>query len=201
MRLNECVGADGSFAKDAWSEPKRRRCASSLTDIRPTRIEWAARDGDVRGLSSELKSLTVRHDVFVTKTNQGAPKWTCSMCGDEHEGLATVFGWMTPYAWFIDERSDKRKGDCDGDMCLMTDRKGGTHGYIRGHLRLRVHDPDQDYFTWSVWVELAKDEFNLNSDHWEDPERAQLLPSPGHLATVLPYEQGDTWAPGATLQP
>jgi len=95
----------------------------------------------------------------------------------------------------------QRKGDCDGDMCLMTDRKGGTHGYIRGHLRLRVHDPDQDYFTWSVWVELAKDEFNLNSDHWEDPERAQLLPSPGHVATVLPYRVGDTWAPGATLQP
>lgn len=42
-------------------------------------------------------------------------------------------------------------------MCFMTDRNGGTHGYIRGHLRLRVHDPDLDYFVWSVWVELAKD--------------------------------------------
>lgn len=125
--------------------------------MRLPRIERAARDGDVRGLSSELRSLTIRHDVFVTETNQGAPKWTCSMCGDEHGGLATVFGPMAPYAWLTDERSDRRKGDCDGDMCFMTDRNGGTHGYIRGHLRLRVHDPDLDYFVWSVWVELAKD--------------------------------------------
>lgn len=130
----------------------------------------------------------MRHDVLVTETNQGAQKWTCSMCGDEHVGLATVFGPMAPYAWLDDERRDKRKGHCDGDMCFMTDRTGGFHGYIRGHLRLRVHDSDLDYFVWSVWVELAKDDFDLNSDHWEDPERAQLLPSPGYLATVLPYE-------------
>jgi hypothetical protein len=69
------------------------------------------------------------------------------------------------------------------------DRSQGRHGYIRGHLRLRVHEADLDYFVWSVWVELARDEFNLNFDHWEDPERAQLPPSPGHLATILPYEQ------------
>ena len=111
------------------------------------------------------------------------------MCGDEHVGLATVFGPMAPDAWLTDGRSDRRKGDCSGDMCFMTDRQGDTHGYIRGHLRLPVHDPDVDHFVWSVWVELAEDDFNLNSDHWEDPERAKLPPSPGHLATVLPYEQ------------
>jgi hypothetical protein len=129
------------------------------------------------------------HDVLVTETKQGTHRWTCSMCGDDHEGLATVFGPMAPDAWLVDVRRDRRKGHCDGDMCLMTDLTGGKHAYIRGHLRLRVHDPDLDYFVWSVWVELAQDDFYLNSDHWEDPDRDQLLPSPGHLATVLPYEQ------------
>jgi hypothetical protein len=134
-------------------------------------------------------ALIMRHDVFVTEPNQGAQKWTCSMCGDEHLGLATVFGPMAPYAWLDDERRDKRKGHCDNDMCFMTDRSGGKHRYIRGQLRLRVNDPDLDHFVWSAWVELDGAEFKLNLDHWHDPDRAQLLPSPGHLATTLPYEQ------------
>jgi hypothetical protein len=130
----------------------------------------------------------MRHDVFVTKKSASAPEWNCSMCGDEHLGLATSFGPMAPDAWLTDGRSDRRKGECDGHVCFMTDRDGTDHAYIRGQLRLRVDDADLDYFVWSVWVELALDEFKLNYDHWEDPDRAQLLPSPGHLATVLPYD-------------
>lgn len=118
-----------------------------------------------------------------------AATWICSTCGDEHDGLATVFGPEAPDAWLIDERRDRRKGECDGDMCVMPQRKGPSRGFIRGHLRLRVLDSDLNYFIWSVWVELTEADFTLNADRWEDPDRAELLPSPGRLATQLPYEQ------------
>jgi Uncharacterized protein conserved in bacteria (DUF2199) len=108
------------------------------------------------------RPLIMRHDVFVSEMKSSGPAWTCSTCGDKHEGLATTFGPFAPDVWLDDTRSERSKGKCDGHVCLMTERDGADHGYIRGHLELRVADADLDCFVWSVWVELAKDEFNLN---------------------------------------
>lgn len=111
--------------------------------------------------------------------------WTCSLCGESHEGMATVFGAPAPDAWMAATDQERSGGDLGGDQCVIT-LDGTTHYFIRGHIEIPVVDSDE-VFVWSVWCSLSRDSMRTAVEHWDDPARDRLPPVFGWLNTSLPY--------------
>ena len=77
--------------------------------------------------------------------------WTCSRCGEEHEGLPHDLAFDAPMHW------DGGKSDNDeltDDLCVWTDDAAGPAFFIRGLLTLPVLDADDD-FRYGVWSSLS----------------------------------------------
>ncbi|MEI7056379.1 DUF2199 domain-containing protein [Nocardioides sp. CCNWLW239] len=118
--------------------------------------------------------------------------WRCATCGDEHGGLATVFGPFEPDAWASATDSQRERGEINRDMCVLPDGET-THYFIRGELQLPVIDADLDVFAWSVWASLSAPNMKMTVEHWEDPERAGLPPMFGWLSNwLMPYDPPTT---------
>lgn len=116
-----------------------------------------------------------------------ASTWTCAICGEHHQGLATVFGPPAPEPWLEATRRQRRRGEINDDLCAFEDDAGRERYFLRGHLEIKAPDLEEGQFIWSVWVELDADGWDATGRHWDDPDRDQLLPLPGILATDLPY--------------
>lgn len=119
--------------------------------------------------------------------------WTCSTCGDEHRGLATVFGSDAPWNWHVAGAAERDAGELTSDVCFLPDPdpEVGTHFFLRGHVELPLREPvaGAETFVWSVWVSLSAESLKLVFDHWDDPDRAAKLPPMfGYLCSDLPYE-------------
>jgi hypothetical protein len=114
--------------------------------------------------------------------------WHCSICGEGHQGLATVFGSPAPAPWLEAAESARRRGDLNDDMCVLP--TGGSYRhFIRGHIEVKAPELPQGTFAWSVWVELSAEDMQTSADHWNDPRREELLPMPGSLVTDLPFDE------------
>lgn len=139
--------------------------------------------------------------------------WTCTTCGRPHSGLATVFGSDAPHDWHVATAAQRDEGELTDDVCFLPDADPaqGTHFFLRGHIQLPLLEPlgAEESFTWSVWVSLSIESLEHVFEHWDDPDRAQLLPPMfGWLRSDLPYEpstldlrtQVHTRAPGLVPQ-
>jgi hypothetical protein len=126
-------------------------------------------------------------------TSSDASAWTCTTCGAEHRGLATVFGSDAPWNWHVAGAAERDAGELTGDVCFLPDPdpEVGTHFFLRGHVELPLREPvgDATTFVWSVWVSLSGESLTQVFEHWDDPERAEkVAPMFGYLCSDLPYE-------------
>ena len=111
--------------------------------------------------------------------------WTCRTCGEQHEGLATVFGPDAPDPWYAATDEERASGDINADQCVL-ELDGQTHFFMRGQLEIPVTDvPELGPFVWSVWVSLSPESMQLAIDHWTDPDRSKLDPMFGWLCNRL----------------
>ena len=92
-------------------------------------------------------------------TSSDASAWTCTTCGAEHRGLATVFGSDAPWNWHVAGAAERDAGELTADVCFLPDPdpEVGTHFFLRGHVELPLREPvgDASTFVWSVWVSPA----------------------------------------------
>jgi hypothetical protein len=100
-----------------------------------------------------------------------------------------VFGSSAPEPWVEATRRQRWRGEINDDVCVFRDDAGTDRFFIRGHLEIKAPELDEGTFTWSVWVELGRADMELVGEHWDDPQRAELAPMDGVLATDLPYPQ------------
>lgn len=114
--------------------------------------------------------------------------WTCSRCGEAHEGLATVFGPDAPDAWLAATGAQRTHGELGADQCLLT-LEGTTHHFIRGHIEIPILDREDEVFVWSVWCSLSRESMRTTVERWDDPDREFLPPMFGWLNTRLPYAE------------
>lgn len=115
-------------------------------------------------------------------------RWECGTCGQQHRGLATVFGAQAPDPWVHAAESEREAGELTADMCVI-EIKGEQHYFLRGHIEIPVIDVPGDVFSWSAWVSLSQESMQKIADHWDHPARASLPPVFGWLCNELPYEQ------------
>ena len=113
--------------------------------------------------------------------------WQCGSCGQQHQGLATVFGAQAPDVWMHATLAEREAGELTGDMCVL-EVGGERHYFLRGHIDIPLLDSPGEVFSWSVWVSLSQESAQKIADHWDDPARASMPPVFGWLCNELPYD-------------
>ncbi|MEV6712433.1 DUF2199 domain-containing protein [Lentzea sp. NPDC051208] len=112
-----------------------------------------------------------------------SPGFTCSCCGEVHEGLPSGYSMVAPVYWSPDV-AGKPGSFLDGEQCVIENE----HFFVRGRIVLPVRDADED-FEWGVWVSLSPANFLRMTEVFEDPARVNEPPYFGWLSTILPgYE-------------
>ncbi len=106
--------------------------------------------------------------------------FTCSVCGERHEGLATDWGFTLPdVVWAIPEAERAEKARFDSDLCLF-----GERHFIRCFLGVPLNDAG-DQFGWGVWCEVGRPVFMRYAELYEADGSAEPV-HPGTLANRLP---------------
>ena len=109
--------------------------------------------------------------------------YTCSNCGEIHEGLPFSYGTHAPALWFeIPEDEREHRALLSSDQCVIDEE----HFFILGSLEIPVLDAEEDLFSWNVWVSLSEQNFDRMLELWETDGRESEPPYFGWLSTALP---------------
>ena len=63
---------------------------------------------------------------------QGKTCWECGICGQQHDGLAMVFGAQAPDPWLQATPAEREGGELNADMCVLNVE--GELGYVLNDL-------------------------------------------------------------------
>ena len=109
----------------------------------------------------------------------------CTICGKSHDLLDLTLGADAPALWHALSEAEMAESELTEEQCFIVRDDGDMQGYVRACLDVPILGSEHA-FTWGVWVEVANDDFDAISDHWEDPARTTLGPYAGQLATPVP---------------
>jgi hypothetical protein len=111
-----------------------------------------------------------------------AESWTCSCCGQTHSSVPFSFAADFPDNYANLSPSDRdTRALISSDQCIID----GTEFWLRGCLEIPIHDSDE-IFLWGLWAGLFEEDFDLIHDHWETPNRENLIgPFKGRLGNNL----------------
>jgi hypothetical protein len=110
------------------------------------------------------------------------PTFICSVCGKEHDGLPTDWGYTLPDdVWAIPEPERSQRARFDTDLCQLGDRY-----FIRGVLPVPLLE-SRGSFGWGAWAEVERPAFERYLELYDQDGSAE--PSfAGALANALrPY--------------
>jgi hypothetical protein len=132
--------------------------------------------------------------------------WTCSRCGEVHDGLPLSWAFDAPIYWqWLDEEERKTRGFCNSDFCVMTDDAGDTARFVRGTIEIPVVDADPavESLVIGVWSSLSETsltevvEVQARDDGTEAgpwfgwlSNRIPVYPDTLNLKTRVHYRQG-----------
>lgn len=109
-------------------------------------------------------------------------RYTCSRCGEVHDGLPFSYGADAPAYWYaIPEAERDGRAVLNDDLCAIDEE----FFFIRARLLIPVHHGPCD-FEWGVWVSLSERSFRRTIERWKEPGRERDAPSFGWLSTELP---------------
>ena len=110
--------------------------------------------------------------------------YTCSVCGETHEGLPGI-GADAPLQYYnVPERERSERIVLTSDTCELD----GEHFFIRGVLELPVHDHPEN-FGFGVWVSLAAENYATYLDNFDSDAVGPFF---GWLCTRIDYYAADT---------
>jgi hypothetical protein len=112
----------------------------------------------------------------------GAATFTCSRCGQLHEGPPLAYGADYPEAWAaVPEAERRRRVVMSEEQCIIDKRDF----YVRARLVIAVTDGAEP-FEWGVWVSVGQKSFMRMAEVWATPGREAEPPCPARLQTDLP---------------
>lgn len=112
-------------------------------------------------------------------------RFTCSSCGEVHEGIPT-FGAKAPLSYFaVPEAERAVRCSLGTDDCVIDEQ----HFLVRGCIELPVIGHDEP-FVWGAWVSLSRENFAEWVRSYDEPHRSHLGPYFGWLdAWIKPYPE------------
>jgi hypothetical protein len=112
----------------------------------------------------------------------GVETFTCSRCGQVHEGPPLSYGADVPEAWAAVPAEERlRRVVMSAEQCIIDKRDS----FVRARLVIPVIDGPGP-FEWGVWVLLRQRDFVRMAELWSAPGRESEPPYPGLLQTELP---------------
>ncbi len=141
-----------------------------------------------QGWLSEVASLGLA-EVLVCGGGAVSDRFTCAVCGEEHEGLATDWAYGLPdVVWEIPECERAERARFNNDLCQF-----GERYFIRCMLEMPFKDAP-GYFGWGAWAEVSWPTFERYLGLYD--EDASLEPAAeGLLANELAPYSGSLGAP------
>lgn len=108
--------------------------------------------------------------------------WTCACCGKEYKTLSFAYALDQPDAWCgVPEAQRRHRATLGTDTCTID----GKRFFVRGRVLLPVEGFD-DPFIWGCWASVSKETFEAYGKFWDVPNRADMLPFEGTLASDIP---------------
>jgi len=142
----------------------------------------------------ELADLPIGHQA----TRQGRKdKWTiekinyskseieemgyyCSDCGKYHREVPLNYGAKSPTAYFNLTENEKQRAELTQDVCIIEKKRF----FLKGQIKIKIEDKDEP-FSWNVWAEVAKEDFELEQENWDEENRFLRKSFSGTLDTPL----------------
>ncbi|MEV5414503.1 DUF2199 domain-containing protein [Thermopolyspora sp. NPDC052614] len=112
--------------------------------------------------------------------------FTCTCCGERHEGLPLHYSTDAPVYW-TPEMAEDPDSALTSDQCVIK----GQAFFLRGLIEIPVIDHDEE-FSWGVWVSLSPEKFARAAKLWDTPGRENEPPYFGWLSTELPLYSPST---------
>ncbi len=112
--------------------------------------------------------------------------WTCSNCGEVHEGMFDL-AWFAPDFWPNAEEYQPNSAVLNSthflseDFCVIQ----GTHYFIRCNLELRLTDRQGASFRFGVWSSLFKKSFEEYLSFFDTGENEGIEPWLGRLSNQV----------------
>jgi hypothetical protein len=142
----------------------------------------------------ELADLPIGHKATRGSRNE---KWTidkidysekdieemgyyCSECEKYHREIPMNYGAKSPTAYFNLTDDEKQNAELTKDVCIIDDKRF----FIKGQIKIQVEGKDEP-FSWNVWVEITKEDFEAEQENWDEENRFLRKPYPGTLNTPL----------------
>jgi hypothetical protein len=112
--------------------------------------------------------------------------YTCSHCGQQHEGLPTDWGFKLPdEVHALDYIGRYVRTRHNGDLCTLDEARF----FFRTLLPIRLVEQGGEYFSWGVWVEADKATHDLYLRSWDEDISSHHRVH-GRLANLIPVHEG-----------
>jgi hypothetical protein len=122
--------------------------------------------------------------------------FTCSVCGQSHDGAPLSWGPDAPDMWVcLPHEGREERGELGSDQCVIDEK----HFFIRGRIEIAVTDMGEK-FAWLVWVEVSATDFLDMSSKWELEGRESTAPYSGRLANQLGLYSQPTFGLSVKIQ-
>ncbi|MFM9837493.1 MAG: DUF2199 domain-containing protein [Cyclobacteriaceae bacterium] len=102
----------------------------------------------------------------------------CSDCGKYHREIPMNYGAQAPTAYF--NLANKDVAELTQDVCIIEEKRF----FIKGQIKIKVENRDEP-FSWNVWVEIDKKDFEEEQEYWNEENRFLRKPYSGILDTPL----------------
>jgi hypothetical protein len=115
--------------------------------------------------------------------------WTCSVCGESHEGFAFSWGFREPDYWqerFVEQSSNEYF--LNEDICWMIDDAGDPARFVRGLIEIPIVDgaDGEESFVIGAWASLSEHNFHWLMANWDADAEQQGDPWFGWLSNSVP---------------
>lgn len=104
----------------------------------------------------------------------------CSKCGEFHSEIPMSYGSESPEAYFNLDEESKKHSELTQDVCIIKEQRF----FIKGQIKIKVDNRD-DLFSWNIWVEINREDFDIEIKNWTEENRFLRKPFNGILDTPL----------------
>jgi hypothetical protein len=108
-------------------------------------------------------------------------RFTCSSCGETHEGLADLAFEAPFYYYTVPEPERERRCELTPDLCSID----AADFFIRGCLEIPTVGHDEP-FSWGAWCSLSRQNFERYVEVFDDPHPSGIGPFFGWFSVRVP---------------
>lgn len=144
---------------------------NSILDIADLKIGY-------RALRKRQKDKWVIEKINYSDDEIAEMGYYCSECGLYHRDIPFSYGADEPVSYF--SLTDKSNTVINKDLCIINNNRF----FIKGQIKIKVLDSEND-FSWNVWIEIAKSDFDKEEANWNNENRFLNEPYFGFIDTIL----------------